>query len=168
MSKHTGWIGVDLDGTLAHYDKWVSVEHIGAPIPPMVERVKTWLKQGREVRIFTARVYEGGGNNRDERYWQACRARSVIQAWCRLHLGQTLMVTCVKDFNMVELWDDRAVGVVANLGVEKRPATSWRQRLTCWFSKHFYDVHDYPDGHLGYPEHFENHCCTRCGTTFTI
>lgn len=26
---HSGWIGVDLDGTLAGYDGWVGPEHIG-------------------------------------------------------------------------------------------------------------------------------------------
>ena len=31
----------DLDGTLAEYNGWVSEEHIGDPIPAMVERVKT-------------------------------------------------------------------------------------------------------------------------------
>ena len=33
MSDHyeKGWIGVDLDGTLAHYDKWRGVEHVGDP-----------------------------------------------------------------------------------------------------------------------------------------
>ena len=39
-----GWIGVDLDGTLAHYDKWRGVEHIGKPVPVMLERVKKWLE----------------------------------------------------------------------------------------------------------------------------
>ena len=31
-------------------------------------------------------------------------------------LGVTLAVTCVKDYGMVELWDDRAVQVVMNTG----------------------------------------------------
>lgn len=47
-----GWIGVDLDGTLAHYDKWIGPEHIGEPIAPMVDRVRAWLGQGIEVRIL--------------------------------------------------------------------------------------------------------------------
>ena len=36
--------------------------------------------------------------------------------WCQAHLGRVLPVTCVKDFGMVELWDDRAVQVVPNDG----------------------------------------------------
>ena len=38
--KNRGWIGVDLDGTLAMYDQWAGAGHIGEPIPLMVERVK--------------------------------------------------------------------------------------------------------------------------------
>ncbi len=52
------WL-VDFDGTLVKYGKWVSCEHIGEPIQPMIDRVKMWLKQGREVQIFTARAEEG-------------------------------------------------------------------------------------------------------------
>jgi hypothetical protein len=33
-----------------------------------------------------------------------------------------LEVTCVKDFAMIELWDDRAVGVLMNTG---QPKTDW-------------------------------------------
>ena len=53
-----GWIGVDLDGTLAHYGGWVEPERIGQPIAPMVARIKEWLGQGIEVRIFTARALD--------------------------------------------------------------------------------------------------------------
>ena len=51
-----GWIGVDLDGTLAHYDGWYGPAHIGEPVPSMLQRVKSWLDEGVEVRIFTARA----------------------------------------------------------------------------------------------------------------
>ena len=105
-----GWIGVDLDGTLAHYEKWVSETHIGPPIAPMVQRVKLWLAEGREVRIFTARV---GSKDPAE----IAAARAAIESWCDEHLGKVLEVTCVKDYAMVELWDDRAVQVEQNTGV---------------------------------------------------
>lgn len=100
-----GWIGVDLDGTLAVYDEWRGVEHIGPPITAMVDRVKRWLSEGREVRIFTARVS-------DERQG----ARPYINEWLKEHIGQVLTVTCMKDYGMIELWDDRAVQVRMNLG----------------------------------------------------
>lgn len=51
-----GWVGVDLDATLCYYDKWRGPTHIGKPIPAMVSRVEQWLKDGKDVRIVTARV----------------------------------------------------------------------------------------------------------------
>lgn len=99
-----GWIGVDLDGTLAEYGGWRGPDHIGAPIVPMVNRVKDWLAHGHEIRIFTARIH------------LTPEAIPVIEAWCLTHLGTVLPVTNVKDFGMVELWDDRAVQVVTNTG----------------------------------------------------
>ncbi len=105
-----GWIGVDLDGTLAEYHGWEGVEHIGKPIPRMVERVKQWLAEGEEVRIFTARVSDPA---------QMPEAEIYIQRWCIKHFGQALAVTCQKDFDMLELWDDRCVSVVKNTGARR-------------------------------------------------
>lgn len=102
-----GWIGVDLDGTLAFYDKWVAHNHVGEPVPEMVERVKNWLEEGRRVKIFTARVSIPA---------QALEAQIAIQSWCLAHLGVALEVTCVKDTGMIELWDDRCVQVQKNTG----------------------------------------------------
>lgn len=98
-----GWIGVDLDGTLAHYDGWRGPDHIGDPIPTMMDRVKYWLKFGKEVRIFTAR---------------ACVQDQVphVEAWLEKHGIGGLKVTNTKDFSMIELWDDRCVQVVPNTG----------------------------------------------------
>jgi hypothetical protein len=57
MSGVKGWIGVDLDGTLAHYAGWRGSMHVGPPIVPMLDRVKRWLAEGTyDIRIFTARV----------------------------------------------------------------------------------------------------------------
>jgi hypothetical protein len=109
----SGWIGVDLDGTLARYDgMWQGPTHIGAPIPAMVERVKQWLEQGREVRIFTARVTQDKTRNAADTELIS----QHIRLWCQQHLGAVLQITNVKDFGMVELWDDRAVRVQANTG----------------------------------------------------
>lgn len=111
--SNSGWIGVDLDGTMAHYEGWKGADHIGAPIPAMVARVKRWLAEGREVRIFTARVYTDGSPKRNQ---EAADARGAIQRYCFEHVGQSLAVTCTKDYAMVELWDDRAVRCVPNTG----------------------------------------------------
>lgn len=102
------WLGVDLDGTLAHYTKWRGIEHIGNPIPAMLARVKRWLADGRHVKIFTARV--------SSQHEDANVARKHIESWCIDHLGRALEVTAEKDGHMVELWDDRAVQVEKNTG----------------------------------------------------
>lgn len=87
----------------------ISTASTGEPIPLMVERVKRWLAEGREVRIFTARVAVPEPERR--------LARGFIVDWCRIHIGVALEVTNVKDFGMVELWDDRAVSVGLNTGM---------------------------------------------------
>lgn len=116
----SGWIGVDLDGTLAEYHGWNNGA-VGAPVPAMVARVKAWLQQGQEVRIFTARVGWGGGwseysqRSDDDQFIREQRA--IIMAWCREHIGAVLPITAVKDFRMAELWDDRAVQVIPNTGI---------------------------------------------------
>ena len=102
MSK--GWIGVDLDCTLAHYEGWDD-GRIGKPIPKMVARVKDWLSKGHKVKIMTARV--AYRNEAQE---------VLIQDWCEEHIGERLPVTCMKDFSMIELWDDRAIRVEKNTG----------------------------------------------------
>jgi hypothetical protein len=104
-----GWIGVDLDGTLAFYDHWRGPQ-IGTPVPKMVERVKALLTDGWEVRIFTARVCSGHSPN------VRLRARLAIQEWCLEHIGQRLLVTSEKDPQMIMLYDDRCSRVVQNTG----------------------------------------------------
>jgi hypothetical protein len=99
-----GWIGVDLDGTLAQYAGW-NGGAIGDPVPLMAARVRQWINEGKDVRIFTARVFD-----------QDQKTVSKIQDWCALHVGARLPVTNRKDYAMIELWDDRAIQVVPNTG----------------------------------------------------
>jgi hypothetical protein len=105
VSGQRGWIGVDLDGTLARYDGWKGAEHIGEPIIPMVRRVLDWYNAGIEVRIFTARCANGDPG-----------VIAAIEAWCQEHLNRVLPITCQKDYGMIELWDDRCVQVIPNTG----------------------------------------------------
>jgi hypothetical protein len=110
VKKPNGWIGVDLDGTLAmHHDNWTYPD-IGEPIWPMVERVKRWLAEGKDVRIVTARVHPMFGSFALEANYDA------IHNWTAELFGEPLAVTCRKDPRMVELWDDRAVQVERNTG----------------------------------------------------
>lgn len=117
LVEDTSWIGVDLDGTLAHYEGWKGPGEIGEPIPEMVERVKRWLDDGKKVKIFTAR-----GTEPDP--VAVLTARLAIERWCLKHLGEKLEVTASKDLNMIELWDDRAVQVMHNEGVPVPGQTS--------------------------------------------
>lgn len=114
-NKHKGWVGVDLDGTLATYNGWGDGS-IGEPVLPMVERVKAMLAEGVEVRIVTARAC----SKRDlDAGTLALDVTEVakIEDWCEKNLGARLKVQFWKDFSMIQLWDDRAVQVIANEGL---------------------------------------------------
>lgn len=97
-----GWYGVDFDGTLAVYDPEIFPE-VGAPIMPMVARVRRWLNDGEEVRIVTARADHP-------------RNYLPVYAFCRDQFGMMLPVTDRKDRHMIELWDDRARHVLPDGG----------------------------------------------------
>lgn len=113
-----GWIGVDLDGTLAFYDTWVAWDVIGMPIKPMVDRIRKWLDEGKEVRIFTARV----AFEKDKCYvtgatFDRKMVKDVIHNWLEEQAGlPRLKLTHEKDFNMIELWDDRCIQIIKNTG----------------------------------------------------
>ena len=103
------WYGVDLDGTLATYTTFISHDHIGEPIPAMVKRIQHWLMRGKIVKIFTARMSDADPKKRLE-------ILDAIHAWTLKHIGRSLEATCIKDYGMVQLWDDRAVQVEFNTG----------------------------------------------------
>jgi hypothetical protein len=101
----SGWIGFDLDGTLAEYGTFKGHNVIGPPVPLMVDRLKALRARGIECRIFTARVSDNDP-----------ATVKLIEDWCELHLGERLKVTNVKDYAMWLLYDDRAVAVEKNTG----------------------------------------------------
>lgn len=105
----SGWVGFDLDGTLAEYGGFKGHAFIGPPIPLMVDRLKALLARGIECRIFTARV-----SDPDRR--EQAKVVEQIEAWCLEHVGQKLKVTNVKDYSMWLLYDDRAIAVEKNTG----------------------------------------------------
>jgi hypothetical protein len=112
--RDQGWIGVDLDGTLAEYKSFMGLHVIGPPIPRMVERVKQWIADGKHVKIMTARVSQSIYRPRAE---DVFKTQLAIQDWTEEHIGVRLPVTCIKDFAMIELWDDRAVQLIPNTGI---------------------------------------------------
>lgn len=98
------WIGVDLDGTLARYNKWEGENHIGEPVPKMVKLIKNILKKGIEVKIFTARATKKS-------------SIKIIQDWLENVAGlPRLEVTNIKDQGMILLYDDRCRQVIKNTG----------------------------------------------------
>lgn len=126
-----GWYGFDLDGTLAKYDGWMGIDHIGEPVKPMVELMKRMHDEGKVVKIMTARIaprkLEDGtvgeqftwltprpSSNPDARY----TATQYILDWCEevAHLGFVPEVVYQKDHLMLELYDDRVKQVVTNTG----------------------------------------------------
>ena len=136
-----GWYGFDLDGTLAKYDKWEGIDHIGEPVKPMVDLIRKMHDDGKVVKILTARVaprsnieirpnpyptdqavYDAVGRDNEERYsdiyrapkWTAC---DFIYDWCLKNLGFIPEITHEKDHLMLELYDDRVKQVVPNEGL---------------------------------------------------
>jgi hypothetical protein len=101
------WIGVDLDGTLAHdlgnKRENKGLEKIGSPIMPMLNRLRKWIAEGKTVKIFTARA-------------SSPRQVVMIKKWLASYGLPDLEVTNVKDLRMIELWDDRCVQVMTNSG----------------------------------------------------
>lgn len=97
-------IAVDLDGTLAYYDTFKGKDHIGKPIPKMMDRVKKWIEDGKKVVIFTARAHGGD-------LWI-----SPIKQWLKDNGLPDLEVTNIKTPWMTEFWDDRAIQVKVNTG----------------------------------------------------
>lgn len=109
-----GWVGYDLDGTLAFYDH-DAFPAIGKPIPAMIARLKADLSAGNEVRVFTARV-----SIEDDEESKDIQIR-LINNWMMRHIGRTLPITCIKDFRMIRLYDDRAYHVIPNQGIVLEP-----------------------------------------------
>ena len=106
-----GWYGFDLDGTLARYDGWKGIDHIGEPISAMVALIKRLHAEGKIVKVMTARVAPRNDtiDGHDARYY-VCK-------WCAKHLGFTPDVVFQKDARMIELYDDRVKQVVSNTGI---------------------------------------------------
>jgi hypothetical protein len=114
MLDREGWVGVDLDGTLAEWTDQTSAIYIGPPVPAMVDRVKRWMDAGRKIKIVTARM--GAGKDGIDLDVQ----EQVIRTWLNKHIGSRysnmIEITNQKDMGMLALWDDMAVTVERNSG----------------------------------------------------
>ena len=126
-----GWYGFDLDGTLAKYDGWKGIDHIGEPVKPMVELMKRLHDAGKVVKIVTARVAPcrlEDGTVGEQFTWLTRRpspdpdakytATQYIQDWCEesAQLGFIPEIVYQKDHLMLNLFDDRVTQVEPNTG----------------------------------------------------
>lgn len=115
------WIGVDFDGVLAKDAVALGVfPDVGPPIPAMIARVRAWLTEGKDVRVFTARVNPGTVGDcarfgRTPLEWYHYQV-GLIENFCLAQFGAPLPITCVKDYKMIALWDDRCVQMVTDTG----------------------------------------------------
>jgi len=101
----TGWVGFDLDATLAVYNGWIEGK-IGDMIPSCKALLEYVLKSGIEARIMTARAC---GIDAEEQ-------TKLIQDWLEENGLPRLQVTCSKDYEMICLVDDRAFAIEKNTG----------------------------------------------------
>lgn len=95
----------DFDGTLYNIET-------NKPIISMIKLIKKLLRQGKNVKIFTARVCSLSSSKEFVE-----EQRRFIQNWCLEYIGQVLEITSEKDFHMICYYDDRAVQVYPNKGI---------------------------------------------------
>ena len=119
-----GWIGFDLDGTLAKTFEATPGERplgkVGEPIPTMIARVKWWLAKGYPVRIVTARVAPPLDHQ------SSAEQHATISTWCKENIGEHLPITDHKDLDMLVLYDDRVVQVEQDTGRLLGPEPEWK------------------------------------------
>lgn len=72
-------VAFDLDGTLARYDGWRGLEHIGEPLEGAVDAVNKLIERGYDVAIYTTRT------NRKVNAGSAEQLVAPIRAWLDEH-----------------------------------------------------------------------------------
>lgn len=97
-----GWIGIDLDGTLARSD-YLLDQKIGNPVPKMMTRLNQLIQEGHRIKIFTARASDPA-------------EIILVKKWLKENGLPELEITNVKDYGMILLYDDRAIQVITNTG----------------------------------------------------
>jgi hypothetical protein len=130
---------IDLDGTLAVEDPWMSPFIIGKPIPDMIKKVKRWIANGDCCIIFTARITPSVKYGIPEDNSEVIKA---IERWCLEHLGTVLPVTNIKG-HFDTLYDDRASRVIKNSGLTEYElivdmAEKYLQRHREYFGRNSY------------------------------
>jgi hypothetical protein len=107
---------VDLDSTLAYYDKWNGPTLIGEPVESMISKVKHWLHNGDKVVIFTTRLITKEIGKLSESELSA--TKKAIEYWCLKYIGQKLPVTATKGF-FDKFYDDKGEHIIKNTGLTR-------------------------------------------------
>lgn len=95
---------IDLDGTLAYYERWGENGEIGEPVPLIKNWIRFWLYKGIEIVIFTARAYKQENIDR-------------VRSWLIMNgLPVDLRITNVKGIDCDLLFDNNAREVINNTG----------------------------------------------------
>jgi len=72
-------VAVDLDGTLAQYDGWKGIDHIGDPLPGAKEFLTALKDKGYSIEIYTTRCNSHVNNQ------TAHHLAQRIYEWLRKH-----------------------------------------------------------------------------------
>jgi hypothetical protein len=91
MNKY--WVGFDFDGVLVEFPG--PGEPYGRDIPTMVNLLRLFIENGRQVKILSARA----GNP---------ASKAIVQDWLEYH-NIDIQITDKKDFSLACIIDDLAV-----------------------------------------------------------
>ncbi|HUR52924.1 MAG TPA: hypothetical protein VMZ71_02250 [Gemmataceae bacterium] len=121
MAEFQQYVWVDVDSTLAHYDGWKGIDHIGEPFPHaadfMTQLTILGEKSGFKVGVFTTRCKADMPGREDvARYFGdtdediAAALADKVEAWLKKHgiLFDTVYVGQGKPPGIAYI-DDRAV-----------------------------------------------------------
>jgi hypothetical protein len=106
------WWGFDIDKTTFVDEGNTRGGVIGAPIMPLIRRIKYYLRDNRKVCIVTARVHP---SEPDAAMQTLLVRRTLVDVFGEDHAK--IDIRCDKDRHMIALFDDRAEQVIPNKGI---------------------------------------------------
>lgn len=109
---------IDFDGSLAHYDHFRGVDHLGDAVPEAVHKVQEARKRGEQVWIHTARI--SPSDDSFEQGIDATQGFVLLAQWCLQNIGELLPITNIKNRRWKFMMDDRGRELIPNTGVMLR------------------------------------------------
>jgi hypothetical protein len=123
------WWGFDVDKTAFVDEGGTRGGVIGAPIMPIIRRIKYYLRVGRKVNIVSARVHPSEPDKSEQE-------QVIKQALCDVlgtERANQIGIRSDKDRHMISLVDDRVEQVIPNKGIlvreELRRAVAALQKI---------------------------------------